>query len=471
MANPSSVPHRPISQPIDRWVVLISLLCTLILGILLIARYVTPPQVREFNWQQQRVAAQDRRLVLRFNRLMDADSIAQHLRIDPPLTGIGRTIGQRWIFSLSQPAQYGQAYRLFLDQAEDAQGDPMTTPFVGEFRTPDRQILTVGLEGEERGRLVLVNLEIGSRTPLTPAGLRVTQFEPQGSQVYLFATDSTPQAQDLYRLDLNNQTFERLLEHEGYQNLRLHVVPTGSLAVVERFRVGGGVEIWVSRNRRFQPLALDNLFAGDFIITPDETSLLMAQGQGISVVPLAPNVPTETFLAQYGQALSIRSDGTQAAMVQFNPDFSRSIWVVSHLGNEVEVISVEGSVLSGAFSTADTVLYLLATDLDPDTLNESPVLLALNWRTGQQIPLVEVPFPAELDFAISPDGRTLVYSIMQPSTGIPQANSPISITGQSIAAAQLWALDVSQMRDWQALGEIPAPQPLGIPGVGVAWIP
>lgn len=464
-------------QPLDRWVAGVSLVCCLMIGILLVNRYVTPPQVRQFNWQQQRVTAQDQRLVLRFNRIMDGDSITKNLRIDPPLTGISRTVGQRWIYTLSQPAQYGQVYQLRLEGAVDSQGDPMTAPFVGEFRTPDRQVLTVGVDGPERGRLVWINLEVGSRLAVSPQGLRVTQFIPSsdGEGVYFLATTGTPQEQDLYYLTLSTQSSERLLDHSGYQNLRFRMAPGGDLVVVERFQLQGGatqgVQLWVkpSGGSRFRPLDLDTSVAGDFVITPDENSLLMAQGQGIAVVPLSRDAITDTFLAQYGQALAIRSDGTQAAMVQFNPDFSRSLWVVSHLGNEAKVLTVEGSVLAAQFSAADTVVFVLATELDPDTFAESPVLMALNWRTGQQIPVVRAEFPTEIDFAVAPDGRSLIYSLMQPSPGIPAANTPISATGQSIAAAQLWQLDLSRIRDWRQ--DPPLPQPLNIAGVGVAWIP
>ena len=464
-------------QPLDRWVAAVSLVCIVILGILLINRYLTPPQVRDFNWQQQRVTAQDQRLVLRFNRIMDGDSIAERLQIDPPLTGISRTLGQRWIYTLSQPAQYGQVYQLSLAGAIDSQGDPMTAPFVGEFRTPDRQIVTIGLEGSERGRLVLVNLEVGSRFPVSPEGLRVTQFAPSqdGQGIYFFGTSGTPQDQDLYYLRLSTQTTDRLLDHEGYQNLRFRLAPGGDLVVAERFQVREsaqtGVQLWVkpSGGSRFRRLNLDTSVAGDFVITPDEKSLLMAQGQGIAVVPLSRDAVTDTFLAQYGQALAIRPDGTQAAMVQFNSDFSRSIWVVSHLGNQAEVLTVEGSVLSSEFSAADTVVFVLVTDLDPEDFSESPVLMALNWRTGEQIPVVRAEFPTEIDFAVSPDGRSLIYSLMQPFAGIPPTGTPVSATGQSISTAQLWQLDLTTIRDWAE--HPPTPVPLQIAGVGVAWIP
>ncbi|MEN9278223.1 MAG: hypothetical protein Q6K92_07450, partial [Thermostichus sp. DG_1_5_bins_95] len=62
---------RWFPQPLDRWVAGISL-CSFAVGILLVLLgNHAAPYVQDFNWQQQRVGAQDLQMVLTFNRPMD----------------------------------------------------------------------------------------------------------------------------------------------------------------------------------------------------------------------------------------------------------------------------------------------------------------------------------------------------------------------------------------------------------------
>ncbi len=467
---------RWLAQPLDRWVAGISL-CSLVIGVLLfLLGNHTPPYVRDFNWQQQRVGSRDLQMVLTFNRPMKAESIEANLEVQPPLPGRMRKLGRRFFWTLTEPAPYGQTYRVSLRAAEDERGQRMSQPFEGEFRTPDRQLLGIGTEPAQAGRLFLFNLETGSTTLLTPAGLKVTQMQPSadGRFVYYFATPAGIQVQDLYRLDLEDQSSQLLLDHRGYQNLRFQVSPTGEVVVAERMPLRRDptaavqTELWIQETGRdpFQRLELDTAVGGDFLISPDESSLLISQGQGVGIVPLHPRAAAESFLAQFGQTLAIRPDGAFGALLRFNPDYTRSLWIVSNTGNSQEILVAEGSIGVGAFSSVAPVFYGLVNQIDPETYTESPRLLAIHWEEGRQTEVVRAEYPIGLDFSLAPDGRTLAYALLEPFQGLPDPLAPLSRSGQAIAASQVWLLDVED--------GLPIPSsrrrlPLG--SSMLAWIP
>jgi hypothetical protein len=98
---------RWFPQPLDRWVARITL-CNLAIGVILVVLgNHTAPYVRDFNWQQQRVGAQEVQMVLTFNRPMDPVSVEEHLQIQPPLPGRMRKLGRRFFWTLTEPAPYG----------------------------------------------------------------------------------------------------------------------------------------------------------------------------------------------------------------------------------------------------------------------------------------------------------------------------------------------------------------------------
>ncbi|MEN9225029.1 MAG: Ig-like domain-containing protein [Thermostichus sp. HHBFW_bins_43] len=453
-ASSASWPERWLPQPLDRWVAGISLCSLVIGGILFLLGNHTAPYVRDFNWQQQRVGSRDLQMVLTFNRPMDAESIAANLEIQPPLPGRMRKLGRRFFWTLAEPAPYGQTYRVQLQAAQDERGQAMSRPFQGEFRTPDRQLLGVSSQAGQAGRLFLFNVETGSTTLLTPAGLKVTQMQPSadGQFVYYFATQAGIQAQDLYRLDLEDQTSQLLLDHRGYQNLRVQVSPTGELVVAERMpleRDPSGLvqtELWIQKERQepFRPLTLDTAVGGDFLISPDESSLLISQGRGVGIVPLHPRASAESFLAQFGQTLAIRPDGAFGALLRFNPDYTRSLWIVSNTGNSQEILVAEGSIGVGAFSSVAPVFYSLVSQIDPETYTESPRLLAINWEEGSQTEVVGAEYPIGLDFSLAPDGRALAYTLLEPFQGLPDPAAPLSRSGQAIASSQVWLVELEQ---------------------------
>jgi hypothetical protein len=458
-------------SPLDRGVALFSLVGLTLVVLLVGIGFQIPPHVHEFNWQQQRISARDRQMEMIFNRPMDQASVEMNFKIEPPLPGRFFWVGQRLVYTLTQPAPYGRMYQVEISEAQDLQGHPLPEPFTGEFRTPDRQLLTVGVQGDEASRLILLNLETFTSTILTDPRQKVTHFQPSanGEKIYYFATEDTVQTQDLYELSLQSQTSRLLLDHSHYQNLQMEVSPTQDLVLVERIDPGNPfqTQLWMKATdaEEFQPIDLGTDVIGDFLITPDNSSLLMAQGQGLAILPIEKGAEEEEFLAQYGQAIALRSDGAYAALVKFGADYIRQLWIVSNTGGvNFQVLATEGSILAGEFDPTRPILYVVTTLLNPENFTESPRLLALNWEDQTETELLSADYPLELDFNLSPDGRSLAYALLQPSQGIPDPRSPLSQTGQTIATGDLGWMDLTGAGS-------PQPQLLSFSGASLAWIP
>lgn len=505
-------------QLLDRWVAGITC-CSLILivGMLSLVNQI-PPHVRSFNWQDQTIQASERQLILSFNRLMDPASVAANLSFDPPLPGRSNWVGRRWIYFLDHPAPYGQTFHIRLDGAVDRQGRSMQQPFEGTFQTPDPQLLTIGVEGEWVGRLIGINLATQTQIPLTDPGLKVTRFAAtaDGDTVYYMATATTQQQQDLYQLSLRRRRSKLLLDHDSWQNLRFEVSSDGEVVIVERINPTalGQIQLWIKRSgqRRFRPLELELGVGGDFLITPDHRSVLMSQGQGVAILSLDPEAepdsnrsnpsrpadpatasdPAQTsgesapstdppppppptsgaaeYFAQYGQALAIKPDGSAAAMISFQTDYTRTLSILSNTGRSFPILTTQGSILAGQFAPAASVFYCLTTRPDPVTFSESPSLLAIDWVTGVTQELIQVQFPNELDFEVSPDGRQVAATILTPSQGIPDPKAPVSQVGQSIAKGTLQLMLLDHDRVHPAAVS-PDQNAQTWSGASVGWIP
>ena len=65
-------------------------------------------------------------------------------------------------YTLNKPAPYGNAYSVKLEGAREKYygggKGKLIQPFNGFFNSRDRGLVYIGLEGEEKGRLMLVNL-------------------------------------------------------------------------------------------------------------------------------------------------------------------------------------------------------------------------------------------------------------------------------------------------------------------------
>lgn len=126
---------------------------------------------------------------------------------------------------------------------------------------------------------------------------------------------------------------------------------------------------------------------GDFLITPDSDSLAIAQGQGLAILPLQPDAIPLNFLPKFGMVLAFSRDGSLAAMVKFNTDSTRSLFLVTNQGVQKELLRTTGSIFAAQFDPAKQVLYTLLSELIPgETYQEKPYLAAIDLKTSKLTP-------------------------------------------------------------------------------------
>lgn len=453
---------RYLNYPLDQvaWslavVLVVSTLLLIALGDHATAR------VQTFSWQERTIGADNTAFVMTFNRPMDPESVEANLRIAPPLPGRVSWAGRRMAYTLDGPIPYGETFEVTLPEARDrffkAGDEPRFEAFAATFQSRDRGIVYIGSQGEETGRLVLVNFSQGGEpTLLTPSNLTVLDFEPYplGDRL-LFSAVSTTDAEAgnfapiLYAVTTGLQpeppetlaaedapiavdTAEAgiltpLLDNNGYQNLAFDLSPNGQVIVVQRINQANPDEFgpWLLREGE-TPEPLDTEPGGEFLIGPDNQTLLMLQGQGTAVVPLElagedgqRRTDPLDFLPEFGRIFDLSDDGTAAAMVDFNQNnpeqrFTESLVMVTNQGGETEFLNVTGSILSAQFDPTNRIIYVLASDLLPgEQYQEQPFLTAVNIETQASLELATFPPQSRVTMSISPDGLAAVIAVALP---------------------------------------------------------
>ncbi|MCI3280668.1 hypothetical protein L5470_06705 [Synechococcus sp. PCC 6717] len=508
----------PFPQPLDKAALGVMLVAALFTLLLLWGGDRTHAQVRYFTWQNRDIGADDRAFILAFNRLMDWSSVTQHLRIEPPLAGKASWSGRRFAYTLTQPIPYGQTFQLSLDEAVSVpQGKPMQA-FQGQFRSRDRVLVYLG-SGVEEGRLILYNLTLQQKTFLSPPNLRVFDFQPYpaGDRILFSASERGEQMSfdpQLYTvttgLHFNAPDRPRrqprpigelslILDNSDYQNLRFQLANDGSKIIVQRVNRLQPMEssLWLL-DRNFQPRRLNQAAAGDFRIAPDNQHLIIAQGQGLAIVPLVPESKETAFdfLPQYGMVLDFSRDGRKVAVVKFNPNFSRSLYVVNIFGTHEELLTVNGSILAAQFDPRAEHLYVILTRIEGDeTYREVPYLGLFDLKTKQLYKLKDFAPQQDLYLSLSPDGRTLavdyaeghstpdtidnsdLYGDTAPLEGSPDllGELPTPDTGEAPPRSeqpqpqqhQIWLFPLELNQDKITVG---MPEPLA-PGLQARWLP
>ncbi|MGI0491906.1 hypothetical protein ACN4EG_08840 [Alkalinema pantanalense CENA528] len=503
---PAPVPRR-FGHPLDRLAVALIAALVLVIGVLLFAGDRGAPKVREFSWQDREVGAMDTAFVLNFSRPMDHDSVVQNLKITPSLPGRISWAGRRMVYTLNFPAPYGEGFQVQLQDAQDRfqQGTyhAKIQPFSATFRTRDRVIAYLGTEGEEAGRIVLYNLTKEEKRLLTPSHLMVFEFKPYplADRILFSAVDramATSQApntpvpiveQKLYTVAtglrvnaagaFDNQSSDlpyspgdagqvlEVLDNQDYQNLKFDLSADGRTIVVQRVsrKNQGQSEPWVLRSGQAPaPIKLEQP-SGDFLITADSQSLILAQGEGLSVLPLQEGAEAPSFLPKFGTVLGLARDNTAAAMVKFNKNYTRSLFLVTGQG-EKEIFQTTGSILTAIFDPTKQFLYCLLTELIPgETYQEQPYLAAIDLKAAQTAtnlnealrPLLKLPNQREVKVSLSPDGVALLFD---------QTVMGDSSQGQPAQTGQLWLLPLASDPK-----QVLEPQALPFSGIHPQWLP
>jgi hypothetical protein len=485
------------------------LVLSLLIGLLLLQGSHAAPRVRAFNWQDRQVGADDAAFILTFSRPMDTASVEQNLRIDPPLPGKVSWAGRRMAYTLNMPAPYGNLYQVQLQGAKERFGANLSRttiqPFLGRFQSRDRAFAYIGVTGEEEGRLVLYNLTQQQQRILTPKNLVVMDFEPYplGDRILFSATERTAKAPDLVAQQLYTVTtgiavhapappdaqpalfnwklatkppqakeagqVELVLDSKNYQNLKFDLSDDGQTIVVQRVNLRDPAESgpWILRAGA-EPQPLKGQPGGDFLITPDSNSLAIAQGQGLAILPLEPNAEPLDFLPKFGMVLNFSKDGTSAAMVKFNTDYTRSLFLINNQGLQKEVLRTTGSILNAQFDPTKQTLYCLLTNLLPgETYQEEPFLAAIDLKTAKLSPLLRLPDQQDLQISLAPDGLALLFD-QTVDTQQDEAGTPRNAEGKAIVSSRLWLMPLVPAEQNTTESK---PELLPLAGIRPRWLP
>jgi hypothetical protein len=401
----------------------------------------TLPQVRDFSWQNRNIGAEDIAFTLSFNRQIDRNTVEKRLKIEPPLPGKISWAGSKMAYTLTNPAGYGNSYTVDLQGAREAMRQGLgkeIVPFRGQFRTHDRMLAYIGTGKAERGRIVVYNFKTSKPTILTPANLVVTDFKVDRSSEKIVFTASDIQtlkngqppiaSQQIYSVSTgidrrpsgSNSQFvpagnvELVLDNRDYQNVKFDLAPDGNKLVVQRVsrQNPNDFALWVIHldDKKLATTKLKQ--SGDFVITPDSTEVAAAVGQGVSLFPLTSETANNLdFLPKFGNVLSFNSDGSAAAMVKYNPDFTKSLFVVTNRGTEQQILKTTGSIWDAKFAPSKDLIYCLATELQTKGENsrEQPYIAAIDLQTKKVIPLMILPIQQGNQMSLSPDGRSLIF--------------------------------------------------------------
>ncbi len=485
-------------QPVDRLAQALMVLLAVVIGGMVLLGGPAAAKVRNFSWKDRQVGADDTAFLLTFSRPMLQASVEENLIIEPPLPGRFSWAGRRMAYTLNFPAPYGNEFTVSLPQASDRFSGPGAkfVPFEASFKSRERAFAYIGVEGEEKGRLMLYNLSNQAKTALTPKGWSIVDYKPynQGDRILFAALDngqSSQQDQQLYTVTTGLGTrpkaasgqIETVVDNSDYQNLKFDLSPDGQTIVVQRVGRDNPADFgpWVIIQGQ-QPRRLETEPGGDFIIAPDSQSLLLQQGQGTAVIALndAQNEQsgdTLDFLPQYGLVMDVAHNGSAAAMVSFNQDdpekrYTQTLFWVSNQGDEKPLIDVTGSILDAQFDPTNELLFCLTSQLlDSDTYQVQPSISAINLKTGDVETLITLAPQPSAQMSLAPDGLALLFDETVPSADADK--SVILNDGIAISVAKLWLLPLYQTSD-DRLNKRPQkiePQELPFAGINPVWIP
>lgn len=500
-------------QPLDRAASMMIVLMSVVIAAMLVLGSQALPSVRTFSWQDKAVSAEDVAFMFTFTQPVEQKSVEQNLTIEPELDGKFSWAGRRMAYTLNASVPYGETYKIELPTAQALSGQDGFEPFESSFKTRDRVFAYIGAEGEEKGRLVLFNLTRKERQLLTPERQEVMDFKvyPQRDrilysavgdddivdgatlpQLYTVSTglsDGTPSPPrwKFWSKDQRSETAESgivqpVLDNQDFQNLKFDLAPNGEVIVVQRVNREKPSDYgpWVIMAGE-QPRRLETDPGGDFTIAPDSASLLLQQGQGTAVINLTPDTDADEpealldFLPDYGLTLDIASDGSAAALVNFNEDdpekrFTQSLFWVSNKGDEKQLLQTEGAILSAQFNENNEILYCLVNKLLPgEGYQVIPYLTAVNVVTGEEQKLLEMPPQPEITVSLSPDGLAILFD--EALTSDPKA---AALDENFVGAThRLWLLPLFSTLDERVNNEPVAlpPTELEISGRHPSWLP
>jgi dipeptidyl aminopeptidase/acylaminoacyl peptidase len=268
---------------------------------------------------------------------------------------------------------------------------------------------------------------------------------------------------------------ELVLDAKNYQNFSFDLSSDGSTILVQRLKKGkrGKVGLWmIKQGKKAKPLEAEP--GGEFLITPDSNAIAIAQGQGLAILPLEANAEPLEFLPKFAQVLDFSRNGAAAAMVKFNTDYTRSLFLVTNTGVQKELRRIKGSILDAEFSPDGKILYtLLTTLIEGEEYREEPYIAAINLETEEATTLVLLPKHREIQMSLSPDGLGLLFDqISTINRGRSQGSEamPRTDSGEAIVASRLWLLPLDPSIPPEEMEDL-TPVDFPFPGLRPEWLP
>ncbi len=477
---------------------LIVISCILFLTILMVTILLrgeqVPLKVKYFSWEGKKVGVQDKTFTISFNRSVVTNTVEKNLIIEPPLPGRIVWQGRTLIYTLNDPPIYGTNYQIKLENVQSRYGEESLDSFVSLFSTRDRVFAYIGIEGEEKGRLILyniTNINQPQKTILTPRDLVVTNFKiyPNSEKILFIAFEPNLRSKGVAKKELYTVTtgfnispstspsqragrLKRILEAKDYQNISFDLSRNGQVIIVQRVnnKNPNDPSLWVIKEDN-QPTSL-GIPGSEFSISPDGKRLAVTQQGGIRMIPLGPDGGTSRIYQNYEKSLGFSENGQKILLVKDNVDYSRSLVLINQDGATKEVFRTRYPIIGCQFEPRDEqYLYCLKTDLlaeENGQYREEPFLSVIDVQQGTDLPLLALPNYQDVVLSISPDGVALLFD--QVVTTVPQSGSDLlTAEKQAIADGQIWLLPLPDLKEKEKSLKI-QPQEL-VFGFKPQWLP
>ena len=431
-----------------------------------------PFQVQYFSWEGKKVGVKNKTFTLSFNRPVNTNSVEKNLIIEPPLPGRISWQGRTLTYTLDDPPIYGTNYQIKLENVQLSYQDEEIKSFVSLFSTRDRVLAYIGIEGEEKGRLILyniTNLSQPQKTILTPPDLIVTNFKiyPNSEKIIFSAFEPNLRSNELATQELYTVTtgfnvdpsktpsqragkLKRILDAQEYQNINFALSQNGEVIVVQRVnhRNKNDESLWLIKdNNKIISLGIPG---SEFVIAPDGKSLAVSQQGGIRMISLGGDGNNSRIFANYEKPLSFSPFSEKLLLVKDNVDYTRSLVVVDKNGENKEVFRSPYPILGCEFEPRDEqVIYCLKTDViqgENGQYRPEPFLSVINLKEGTDFPLLALPNSENVMLSMSPDGVALLFD--QVVTTSPQSSTDLLTTEkQAIADGQVWLLPLPDLKE------------------------
>lgn len=487
----------PIKKISFIFIAIITLIITLLIGgnkicIQNKCLFNNDPHVKEFSWEGAKIGANDTSFTLTFNKEMNHESVEKNLIIEPPLPGKISWKDKSLIYTLDDTISYGKNYRLSLLEAKaklkaNNKESANIEPFVSEFQSRDRAFAYIGIEGEEKGKLILYNSTKENQTILTPEDLTVVDFKfsSNGKYIFFLATKKGQGIDGLRFLKLykvstgispNGETeipaeIELILDNKDYQNNEFDLAgENGEIIAIQRInrKNPADVDLWLIQPEKTpEPLHIQG---GDFLITPNGKNVAIAQGEGIAIIPLEKGAKPLDFFPKYGKVLDFAQNDTGAVMVNFNKN-EPSLVYVKNKGIEKELLDIQGSITDCKFDNSGNHLYCLLTKFieQKNQILEENYFALIDIKTTKVFLLVALSNSQDIKLSLAPDNFGILFDqlIMSKNTEATEEEEDlVTDSAEPIIGSSLWLLTLPS-----SLSPNPNLEELPIAGLNPQWSP